>query len=344
MYTQKRNNRLPYKMCLLATAIAFIAIILGSYTRIENAGLGCPDWPGCYGKLIAPNTPERITQAEIAYPGQTVNEQKAWAEMIHRYVAGALGILIVCISFLSFRRYKLPNQPIIIPIFLIGILVFQALLGKWTVTMLLLPAVVMSHLLGGMAILALLWVMVLKLGNYCPYFNSTPVAKFRFWAALGLVIVILQIFLGGWTSANYAALVCPDFPTCHGQLWPQTDFATAFNFKLAFNQNSAFQLLNSVVLVTIQMAHRLGALITVLYVGLLAFWILLSSRSPTLQSIAVFTVIILTAQVALGIISVTHLQPLHVALAHNGMAGLLLLTMVTLNFALNKKQDIYSFR
>lgn len=341
---RKLDNRLPYKICLITTILAFIVIMLGSYTRLENAGLGCPDWPGCYGKLIAPHSPQQITQAEIAYPGETVNIEKAWIEMVHRYLASALGILILIVCFLSFRRYRLPNQPIIIPLLLLVVLLFQALLGKWTVTMLLLPAVVMSHLLGGMAILVLLWIMALKLGNYFQYYNSTSVARFRFWAGLGLIIVILQIFSGGWTSANYAALICPDFPTCHGQFWPETNFSAAFNFGLAFNQHSAIQLLDTVVLTTIQMTHRAGALITVLYVGFLAFWILFSSRSPTIQWIAVAALLILIAQVALGILDVLLSQPLHVAVAHNGMAALLLLTMVTLNFALHKKRDIYSFR
>jgi cytochrome c oxidase assembly protein subunit 15 len=257
------ENKIAYRLAILATLLAFLVVMLGAYTRLKDAGLGCPDWPTCYGQIIVPDTPQRVLVASEHFPGQVIEASKAWAEMVHRYVAGTLGLLIMVIAFLVLRKRNLPNQPISLPIVLIALVIFQALLGKWTVTMRLLPVVVMSHLLGGMAILSLLWLLAMRLGNFFANTKKNITTKtLRPWVMTGLVIVAAQIFLGGWTSANYAALICPDFPFCQGHLIPSLNFQHAFHFWMSLGPNYQGGILDNTARVTIQMMHRFGALIT----------------------------------------------------------------------------------
>lgn len=350
------ENRLVYRIALFATLLALLVIMLGAYTRLKDAGLGCPDWPGCYGMVVAPDTPDRVSHAKSIFPGHVIDQGKAWTEMTHRYFAGTLGVLILILAIQAIGKRKLYSkqlgfrlgnnaenpsaksiyrQPIGLAIALVALVVFQALLGKWTVTMRLLPVVVMSHLLGGMALLSLLWLMCLRLGDF---FSATPIEKrdlFKPWAALGLGIVIIQIFLGGWTSANYAALICPDFPYCQGKLWPGgMNYHSAFSLWLQTGTNFEGGTLDNITRVTIHMAHRVGALITMLYLGWLSIWILKAKKVIAMRKIAMFILTILFIQLCLGIANVVWMLPLPIAVAHNGLAAILLLSMVTLNYML----------
>jgi len=328
------TNRLAYKLVCFAAVLALIVVMLGAYTRLKDAGLGCPDWPGCYGHMVAPTTPAGVLHATTAFPGEAVNEMKAWTEMTHRYVAGTLGLLIFISALLIISRRKLANQPIGLALGLMALVVFQALLGMWTVTLRLLPTVVMLHLLGGMTILTLLWLLVLRLGEFFQTKTHYSARVFRPWAVIGLIIVIAQIILGGWTSANYAALACPDFPYCQGKLLPPLDFQSAYQFWMAIGPNFQGGVLNNIARVTIHMTHRFGGLITFIYISWLAIWLLVASKSEILQRIAVIMLVVLVTQVMLGIANVVWLLPLPIAVAHNGVAALLLLSVVTLNYAL----------
>ncbi len=330
------------RLTLFAAILAFVVVTLGAYTRLTDAGLGCPDWPGCYNHMIVPESQNAISQAEHVYPGWPVETIKAWTEMIHRYAAGTLGILILILAGIAIRKRKQPGQPLIVPLLLVAIAAFQAALGMWTVTLRLTPIVVMGHLLGGMTILALLWWTHLKSKALNNAFsnNSDSFQRIRPWAIAGLVIVACQIALGGWTSANYAALVCPNFPYCTAHVFfPKVDFHDAFNVFSALSAHAAVGHLSQAALMTIQMTHRLGAFITAFYLGLLGIFLLAMNAKP-LKLIGSIILLLLATQITLGVLNIVMMLPLPVALLHNSVAALLLLTLVTLiYFLFNRRID-----
>ena len=193
------------KLVLLSILLAMVVIILGAYARLTDAGLGCPDWPGCYGHLSFSQTTENIETAQQAFPDRPFEEHKAWNEMIHRYFASALGFLILVI-FINSLFSKAYNKPVKLPLFLVFLVCFQGALGMWTVTLNLLPAVVMGHLLGGFTVLSCLFLLYLRLTPYRIPGGDARMRQFGKYAILGIIILTGQIALGGWTSANYAAL------------------------------------------------------------------------------------------------------------------------------------------
>lgn len=321
---ESRNNLYLY---LAATLLAYCVIVLGAYTRLSDAGLGCPDWPGCYGKIFVPGETELIEQANQAYPQRPVEQAKAWKEMIHRYAAGSLGLVILLLAVKSwYWRSKDKSIRILAPSALLALVIFQAALGMWTVTLLLKPVIVTAHLLGGMAILAML---------YWQLINSIyPLNKFNYqnisaWAALGAIVVYCQIALGGWTSANYSALICTDFPKCQGQWWPQMDFKNAFILWRGLGVDYEGGVLDAAARTAVHVSHRLGALFTFILLISLAVRAILSGTRRIMQT-GLVVVLILLIQVSLGIANVLLVLPLPVAVAHNGVAALLLLSMITL--------------
>lgn len=322
------KNYLSLRFALVVCVLAWIVIMLGAYTRLKEAGLGCPDWPYCYGQITVPQTTEQLNAAKSAYPGQPVEAAKAWPEMVHRYFVGALGIFILILSIISYRKRKQDPMIWILSLATIGVVIFQALLGKWTVTMRLLPTVVMGHLLGGLTLLALLWLIFLRLGEYGRRLNRTDLSL-KMWGIIGLVLIILQIILGGWTSANYAALICPDFPLCQGQLIPPLDFKAAFNFLMPIGQNFQGGVLTKPARMTIQFIHRVGALIVFFYIGWFSLRCILA-RTPIIRYLGIGLLVILFIQIILGVSNVEFMLPIFVAVAHNGIAAILLLWMVTL--------------
>lgn len=322
------------RIALSATALALCVVVLGAYVRLSDAGLGCPDWPGCYGRLAVPEAPEHVAEAERAFPDRPVEAAKAWKEMLHRYFASTLGLLIVVMAVIAVRnRRQRPEQPLSLPLFLVGLVVFQGLLGMWTVTLLLKPLIVMGHLLGGMATLSLLWWTWLR--ERAPMMPAAPAGGgLRTWALLALVLVAVQIALGGWTSSNYAALACTEFPTCHGgQWWPNMDFREGFVLWRGIGINYEYGVLEHPARAAIHMTHRIGALMVALVVGGLAVR-LLRSRTAQLRSSGWLLATVLVVQIGLGIANVVLSLPLPIAVAHNGVAALLLLTVVLLNHQL----------
>ena len=321
------------KIALIATTLALFVVVLGAYVRLSDAGLGCPDWPGCYGHLTVPEASHHVDKANAAYPERPVEAAKAWKEMVHRYFASTLGLLIVILAVLAWRSKRISNQQIKLPIFLVALVIFQGLLGMWTVTIKLNPTIVMMHLIGGMTTLSLLWWMSLRQSKmFLPHSSyPTQLKPFTGLAILGLIIVAFQIMLGGWTSSNYAALVCADFPTCQGSLIPPTDFKEAFNLWRGTEINFEGGVLNDTARTTIHFVHRVGALITFLFIGWLSLKLIFGTEVSKLQSIGRLLLFVLLAQVSLGIINVVYSLPLLIAVAHNGVGALLLLTMVTLN-------------
>ncbi len=328
------------RIAMVATVLALCVVMLGAYVRLSNAGLGCPDWPGCYGRLVVPSADHSVNQANQAYPDRPVEAHKAWKEMIHRYFAGTLGLMIFALSWLAWRHRRYPGQQMGTTWLLAGLVIFQALLGMWTVTLLLKPLIVMGHLLGGMATLSLLWWLTLRQGRFfVARSDSRPVLDGLAPLALtGLVILGVQIALGGWTSANYAALHCPDFPTCQGQWWPPMDFRDAFTLWRGTGIDYEGGVLPNDARVAIHVTHRIGALVTFVYLGWLGIRLWRLTQSPCLHRLGLLMLGLLIAQVSLGIANVVLALPLPVAVAHNGGAALLLLTLVTLNHALRPQR------
>lgn len=320
----------------IATGLALIVIGLGAYTRLTDAGLGCPDWPGCYGHLFEPNN----------FLKENFWTTKAWTEMIHRYVAGSLGLLILVLFFFSLRyHFTLPSKvnnetsfPIKIPCLLLVLIICQALLGMWTVTLKLHPTIVMAHLLGGFTTLTLLWLYYLQLKNYLsvnsPFLRKAVILPnyYKPLTLLCLITVILQIALGGWTSANYAALACLDFPQCQASWLPAHNFSAAFTLLHPIGPNFEFGLLDNAARITIHMTHRFGALLTTLLLTLTCGIMLKTNISSLLRKTAWVIIALLCLQVALGITNILAILPLPIAVMHNMVAALLLLSVVTLTY------------
>lgn len=321
------------RIALFASALALVVVVLGAFVRLSDAGLGCPDWPGCYGHLDVPKTDAEVQVANAVYPDRPVEAHKAWKEMIHRYFAGTLGLLVFVLAILAIRNRYSEKQQVLVPVFLVGLIVFQALLGMWTVTIKLNPTIVMSHLMGGLATLSLLWWVSLRQGGL--FVQRLPdtegYARLRRLAMIGLLIVVFQIMLGGWTSANYAALHCPDFPTCQGQWLPNLDFVEAFNLWHGTQHDFEGGIMDNDARVTIHFIHRLMALVTFVYIGLLALTLVFNPQYRPLRKIGLTLSAVLVSQVILGISNVVFSLPLLVAVGHNAGAALLLLSMVTLN-------------
>jgi len=321
-----------------ASSFARLVILLGAYVRLSDAGLGCPDWPGCYGHLVVPSADHAVAAANEAHPARPLDSGKAWKEMLHRYLAGSLGLAILAIAAVAWRNRRL-GRPVVLPVLLVALVVFQALLGMWTVTLLVNPAIVTAHLAGGLATLALLWWLTLREGGW---WRGTPNPRFatvRPWAIGGVLLVIGQILLGGWTSTHYAALACVDFPTCHGgQWWPEADFAEGFTLWRPLGVDYEFGVLDSPARTAIHLAHRAGALVVAVYVVALGIAVLWRAPAPAQRAIGVALLAILALQLTLGITNVVAQLPLPVAVAHNGGAALLLLALLSLVHVLTPRR------
>lgn len=315
------------RLAYIATVLTLLVVVLGAYVRLSDAGLGCPDWPGCYGTLTVPQSAEALTDAHAIYPDSPVEHVKAWKEMVHRYLAGILGLLVLALFVQAWRERKSINVTPWLPTALIGIVGFQAMLGMWTVTMLLKPAIVTMHLMGGMTTLAILtWITHRHWGALSTNFLLS--SSMRRFVRFALLILIAQIFLGGWTSSNYAALACTDFPACHGEWVPSMDFANAFHWFRELGENLDGQPLSLAAYVAIQWIHRVGALITFLYVGLLGLTLL---RQKQLRGLASIMLVLLVVQIGLGIANLLLYLPTVLAVAHNMVAALLLMSVVMIN-------------
>jgi heme a synthase len=341
------------KLALAAVILGFTVVVLGAYVRLTAAGLGCPDWPGCYGHLT-PLGAERSVAEGIALPGAPLNVTKAWHEMIHRYAASTLGLLIVFIAALGVATRHESATRARYAVALLGIVVVQGVLGMLTVTWQLTPAIVTLHLLFGMTTLALLWWLWLSLRAAGPpspsrqsasgSSHAAPAAprpmrsarrsrsatRVRRLAIVALIVVGVQIALGGWTSSNYAAVACPDFPTCQGSWWPRMDYHDAFVFWRPLGIDYQGGVLSSPARVAIHFTHRMGALVTAC-VLLAAALAVLSQRSfRASRRAAVAVMIALATQLSIGISMVLRGFPLWLATAHNAGAALTLLAVIAL--------------
>ena len=316
-----------------STLLTFVVVVFGSFVRLSDAGLGCPDWPGCYGHIVVPESQADLQKAQQNFPDKKIETAKAWIEMTHRYLAGTLGLLIFTIAVMSWRnRHK--GAPVALPTILVGLVIFQALLGMWTVTLLLKPVIVALHLLGGMTILSLLvWLAMSQITKGLKAASAWP-GHYRGFAAVGLVILFGQIALGGWVSSNYAALACTDFPMCQSQWLPPMDFHHAFQLVRELGVTAAGVPLSSEALTAIHWSHRVGALLTFTYLLVLGLAVV---AVRDLRIYGGVMLVFLFTQVGLGIANILLSLPLAVAVAHNAMAALLLASLVAVNFVLSQQ-------
>jgi len=333
------------RLCILGVLLCFAVVVLGAYVRLTAAGLGCPDWPGCYGHLTPAGA--QAAGSTTAFPGQPFEPGKAWREMIHRYAVGTLSVIIVLLTALaiSTRRQRVLSVPLALALF--ATLIMQAALGMLTVTWRLNPLIVTLHLLFGMTTLALLWWLLLSLprgaialqvGAHAVGAGSArSLALARRLALLGLIVLALQIALGGWTSSNYAAVACPDFPTCQNAWWPRSDYRHAFVLWHGLNIDYEGGVLDNAARVAIHFTHRLGALITTLVLTLAAALVLRRRglSGAGLPACALLAALLL--QLSLGVSMVMRGFPLALATAHTAGAALLLLATLGLLRALNAR-------
>ena len=305
--------------------LTFDLIVFGAFTRLSDSGLGCPDWPGCYGEVSPLSAREEIHAAQTAAPGGPVSWSKAWVEMIHRYLAMTVGVLILVMTAVAWRaRRQLPFSPWWPTLTLLWVLV-QGLFGKYTVTLKLYPAIVTLHLLGGLVLLAMLAVQHAAL-RQAPLVMPQAVRRLA-WAAAALLA--LQVALGGWVSTNYAVLACTGFPQCNGQWWPAMDFGNGFTLLRGLGEAGPSGVRTLASQVAIHMAHRVMAAAVVAVLGLLA-WRLWRNGAPACRRFAAALSLLLLAQVASGLSNVVLGWPLLAALGHSAGAAGLVLTLVLL--------------
>ena len=329
------------RLILVTMLLAFVVIVLGAYVRLSDAGLGCPDWPGCYGILLGvPESTSDIAKANSEF-SRAVEVGKAWKEMIHRYVAGMLGILVLIISFKLLKRDSSGNRRVLLGTSLAALLIFQALLGMWTVTLQLKPLFVVGHLIGGFTLFCLLGWQWLRSLSFSSLRNVHIPDQLTALSVLAIVVVSIQVVLGGWVSSNYAALACVDFPTCQQQWWPAMDFKSAFVLWRGLGVDYEFGVLDHPARVAIHVTHRIGALVTALVVLYYAARIWSQAyQSVSLRNISLVILFTLIAQIGLGVMNVVFHLPLTTAVLHNGVALLLLFSVVTSAYMLRYPHKI----
>ena len=313
---------------LLSGILGFVVVALGAWTRLADAGLGCPDWPGCYGFVTIPMNPEEIELANSKFPDTPYEVAKAIPEVVHRYFAAALGFFIVCMNIVVYRAKEVvPPSIRSLIYFLLAWVILQGTFGYLTVSLKLLPQIVTGHLMFGFLTTLLIWLLYFKTKDAI----DSERKKWQFseyskrLLNIGLVLVTIQIFLGAWTSRNYASYSCTDFPLCQGQLMPEVNFEEGFNFFQSIGPNYLGGQLDHEARLAIHMSHRIGALIVSAYLIFLAYHFLVNRQNQ----IALGIIGLLTVQVLLGISNIIFALPLLVAVGHN-LGGLLLITYLSI--------------
>jgi cytochrome c oxidase assembly protein subunit 15 len=322
--THVRSFRL---LTCAALILCAIVVVLGAYVRLTAAGLGCPDWPTCYGHVTAGAALEHQESINVAFPERPLHYGKALREMTHRYAASSLGVIVVFMTALAWLHRREGLVPTRLTSVLLVTIILQGILGMLTVTWLLKPLIVTLHLLGGMTTLALLWWLWLRPGQRA---LQTDEIRLRPLAMAGIAVLALQIALGGWTSSNYAAVACPDFPTCQASWWPAARFDEAFILWRGLGIDYEGGVLDHPARVAIHLTHRVGALVTAIVLATLAILALRRARSGGLRLAAAAMLGALILQIAIGITTVLRGFPLAWATAHNAGAALLLLSVVAL--------------
>ena len=338
------------RLAIAGVLLCFVVVVLGAYVRLTAAGLGCPDWPGCYGHLTPLGAAHDAAQggapaaADAPYASRPLIPGKAWREMIHRYAAGTLALVVVAISALALRAHRQRLVSIPFALVLLATVIVQAVLGMLTVTWQLKPLIVTLHLLFGMTTLALLWWLLLSLpaaGSWSASARAgaaadarrggaSPIGSARRLTLIALAALAVQIALGGWTSSNYAAVACPDLPTCQNAWWPHADFRNAFVLWRGLNIDYEGGVLENPARVAIHLTHRLGALLASVALALAALFVLRRRGLPAARPVAWAVLAALGLQLLIGASMVLRAFPLWLATAHTAGAALLLLAALAL--------------
>lgn len=338
VWLRQRGASARRRQTALTVLILFLTldlILVGAFTRLTDSGLGCPDWPGCYGQSNPLAAHADISAAQEALPTGPVTHQKAWIEMVHRYLATAVGALIVLLTLLAWFGARSVLSPWWPTATLVWVCV-QGAFGALTVTMKLFPAIVSLHLLGAYALLALLVVQAVKLGAFRVEGHFATSAGMRSAITVALGLLLLQATSGAWVSTNYAVLVCGDFPTCQGSWWPDMNFAGALEIWRPLGEHGDGSIVTLQTLTAIHMAHRMLALVTALVLAGLA-WRLMRQRA--LQKPARILVGLLVLQVLTGLSNVVLDWPIAAAMLHSGGAGAMVAVLVWMGTAIRLKDQ-----
>ena len=313
------------KLVAVTMFLTFDLIMFGAFVRLSDSGLGCPDWPGCYGNVTPIGARADIHAAVQAMPDGPVTVPKAWIEMIHRYVGTLLGILIIAIVFMAWRHRKTLAQSPWLATIILPAVCLQGAFGAWTVTHQLMPVVVTAHLLGGMILLSLLTWLSANQQAHIPI--PADARRWRTAAIIGLVLLFTQLALGGWVSTNYAALACLEFPTCHGEWVPPMDFKSGYSIIRALGELPSGEIISQDALTAIHWTHRNFAFVVLIYLGWLAFKL---KRIPGTRGPARLLNIMLLVQLLTGLTSIFLQWPIVIAVLHNGGAAVLTILCITL--------------
>ena len=313
----------------IGVAFCFVVIGLGAWTRLADAGLGCPDWPGCYGFVTFPTTPDEIAIAENLYPDSPVEIDKIIPEVVHRWFAASLGLLAIALLFIAFRENKLKVESATLLLVIIG----QGIFGYLTVSLKLHPLIVTSHLFGAMIATSLFLVIFMKSLKINKTYDV--LVRNKTLIIIGFVLIIFQIFLGAWTSTNYAARACLDLPYCQGQLVPDVDFKEGFNLFQSIGPNYLYGQMSNEARVAIHLTHRIGAIVIFFYSLYMAFKLWSKETKP----IIIGFLVVLFTQVFLGVNNVLSSLPLWNAVAHNIVGVMLFLSFVIMTFLGFRRTD-----
>lgn len=339
MHTLTSSQIWLRRLAVLALLLVACVIMLGAYTRLTDSGLGCPDWPTCYGHFDVLRAMQHVEHINSIDPGTLRPADKTVPEMVHRYFASTLGLLILIIAGLSLANRNKEKQPVKLPLLLLALVIFQGMLGMWTVTLKLQPIIVMLHLLGGFTIFTLLSLLVARLYRWPRFLNDCDVLNLKPLAYAALAALILQISLGGWTAANYAGVACTQLPICEPGWTHRLDFSDAFTVWQNRHGQADFQngVLHNHARTTINVMHRFGAMLVSVLILSLVTLILRRARSTFFRRFALVILLLLIIQVSLGVSNVMFLIPLPVAVAHNFCASLLLISLVLFIRAIHVK-------
>ena len=313
----------------IGVAFCFVVIGLGAWTRLADAGLGCPDWPGCYGFVTFPTTPDEIAIAENLYPDSPVEIDKIIPEVVHRWFAASLGLLAIALLFIAFRENKLKVESATLLLVIIG----QGIFGYLTVSLKLHPLIVTSHLFGAMIATSLFLVIFMKSLKITKTYDV--LVRNKTLIIIGFVLIIFQIFLGAWTSTNYAARACLDLPYCQGQLVPDVNFKEGFNLFQSIGPNYLYGQMSNEARVAIHLTHRIGAIVVFFYSLFMAFKLWSTETKP----IIIGFLVVLFTQVFLGVNNVLSSLPLWNAVAHNIVGVMLFLSFVIMTFLGFRRTD-----
>jgi|694.fasta_scaffold14961_6 cytochrome c oxidase assembly protein subunit 15 len=326
-------------LSLIGVLLCLVVIVLGAWVRLTDAGLGCPDWPGCYGHVTPAGAERNEGKIESYSPGWEYDSGKAWREMIHRYAATVLGLIIVLITAIAIAYRRERPMSVVYAVVMLTTVVFQGMLGAFTVWWLVKPTVVVLHLLGGLTTLSLLFWLWLTMRRTTCAVQPTPGATritaldgARRAAVIATAVVGMQTLLGGWTSTNYAAVACPDLPTCQGQWWPEgMDFKDAFVLWRGLDINYTGGVLEHPARIAIHFTHRLGAIVATLAVLFAAWLAMRNAPTRLVRNAGLWAIGALALQLLIAFAMILKAFPLWLATAHNGGAALLLLAMLVLN-------------